>query len=94
MNLSNNTILITGGGSGIGLALAKKLLDLDNRVIICGRNLEKLKAVKQKFPSIGIIRCDVSDEDSVMALVEEIRQKYCDLNFVVNNAGIMRMWNI
>lgn len=48
MNLSNNTILITGGGSGIGLALAKEFIQLNNRVIICGRNLEKLKTAKQE----------------------------------------------
>ena len=94
MNLSNNTILITGGGSGIGLALAKEFFQLNNRVIICGRNLEKLKSVKQQFPSIEIIQCDVSDENSVAALVQEIQQKHSSLNFLINNAGMMRMWNI
>lgn len=94
MNLSGNTILITGGGSGIGLALAKEFIQLNNRVIICGRNLEKLKNAKQKFPSIEIIQCDVSDENSVEALVQAIQEKYPDLNFLVNNAGIMKMWNI
>lgn len=72
----------------------KEFIQLNNRVVICGRNLEKLKAAKQKFPSIQIIQCDVSDEDSVAALVKEIRQKYSDLNFLINNAGVMRMWNI
>ncbi len=94
MNLSNNTILITGGGSGIGLALAKEFILLNNRVIICGRNLEKLKNAKQKFPSIEIIQCDVSDENSVETLVQEIQEKYPNLNFLINNAGIMKMWNI
>ncbi len=94
MNLSNNTILITGGGSGIGLALAKEFIQRDNRVIICGRNLEKLKAVKLKSPSIEIIQCDVSNENSVAALVQKIKQRYSDLNILINNAGIMRMWNV
>ena len=94
VNLSHNTILITGGGSGIGFALAKEFIQLNNRVIICGRNLERLKTAKQKFPSIEIIQCDVSDENSVETLVQEIQEKYPDLNFLVNNAGIMKMWNI
>ena len=94
MNLSNNTILITGGGSGIGFALAKKFIQLNNRVIICGRNLEKLKTAKQKYPSIEIIQCDVSDDHSVETLVQEILETHPNLNFLVNNAGIMKMWNI
>ncbi|MFB9841393.1 SDR family oxidoreductase [Mucilaginibacter ginsenosidivorans] len=94
MDLSNNTILITGGGSGIGFTLAKKFIQLNNRVIICGRNLEKLKAAKQKYPSIEIIQCDVSDEHSVETLVQEILETHPNLNFLVNNAGIMKMWNI
>jgi len=94
VNLSNNTILITGGGSGIGFALAKKFIQLNNRVIICGRNLEKLKTAKQKYPSIEIIQCDVSDDHSVETLVQEILETHPNLNFLVNNAGIMKMWNI
>jgi len=94
VNLSNNTILITGGGSGIGLALAKEFLQLNNKVIICGRNKDRLQAAKQKFPSLTVIQCDVSNEDSVSALLEEIQQKHPRLNFLVNNAGMMRLWNI
>jgi uncharacterized oxidoreductase len=94
VNLSNNTILITGGGSGIGLALVKQFLKNNNTVIIAGRNIEKLKHAKKSHPELEIIQCDVSGHDSVKALVLEIQQKYSDLNFLINNAGIMRMWNI
>ena len=94
MNLSNNTILITGGGSGIGLALAKEFLQLNNKVIICGRNADKLQVAKKKFPSLQAIQCDVSNKDSVSALLEEIQHKYPNLNFLVNNAGVMRLWNV
>jgi uncharacterized oxidoreductase len=94
MNLSNNTILITGGGSGIGFALAKEFLKHGNKIIISGRNIEKLKIARVNFPELEIIQCDISDEDSVKALVEEINKKYPDLNFLINNAGIMRIWNI
>ena len=52
MKQSNNTVLITGGGSGIGLALAKKFMEHDNTVIITGRNLSKLVDVQAEFPKI------------------------------------------
>lgn len=94
MNLNNNTILITGGGSGIGLALANELLRLGNKIIICSRNLEKLRFIKSKIPAIEIIQCDISDEDSVAALVSNVLHRYPDLNFLINNAGVMKMWNI
>ena len=94
MNLSNNTILITGGGSGIGLALAEQFLKHSNKVIITGRDIERLKNAKKNFPALEIIQSDISSEDSVITLVKEIKQKYSDLNFLINNAGIMRMWNI
>lgn len=94
MNLSGNTILITGGGSGIGLALAKEFLQRDNLVIICGRDAGRLHAAKKKFQSLEIIQCDISNEGSVSAMLEKIEQNYPDLNFLVNNAGIMKMWNI
>lgn len=94
MYLTNNTILITGGGSGIGLALAKELLNHGNKIIISGRNLEKLKWAKRQFPELEIIQCDISSEDSVTALVNEVEQKYPDLNGLINNAGIMGSWDI
>jgi uncharacterized oxidoreductase len=94
VNLNNNTILITGGGSGIGLALAVAFLKCGNKIIISGRNIERLKSAKRNFPELEIIQCDISSEASVRALVQEIRQKYPALNFLVNNAGMMRMWNI
>jgi len=94
MNIRNNTILITGGGSGIGLALAKELLALNNTIIICGRNVETLEKAKKETPDLTIIPCDISAEDSVQLLVQEIRQKYPAFNILVNNAGLMKFWNI
>jgi uncharacterized oxidoreductase len=52
MNKSQQIVLITGGSSGIGLALAKKFMENDNTVIITGRNLQKLEAVQRDFPKI------------------------------------------
>lgn len=94
MNIRNNTILITGGGSGIGLALAKELLKLNNTIIICGRNSETLENAKRETPGLHTLSCDVSNEDSVKLLVQKILQKYPTLNVLVNNAGLMRFWNV
>lgn len=65
MNLSNNTILITGGAGGIGLALAEELLKHGNKIIISGRNFEKLRQAQNKFPALEIVQCDISQEDDV-----------------------------
>ena len=64
MKINNNTVLITGGATGIGLALAESLLELGNEVIICGRRKERLIEAQNKHPDIHIKVCDVSDEDS------------------------------
>jgi uncharacterized oxidoreductase len=94
VNVHNNTILITGGGSGIGFALANEFLKHNNKVIITGRNAEKLSTAKKKLPSLEVIQSDISNEDSVQRLVEEVKHNHPGLNFLVNNAGIMRLWNI
>lgn len=89
MKLENDTILITGGSSGIGLELAKKLSLLGNTVIITGRNKEKLEAVKKKYPQINYYQNDICNEDSVKELANNIAVDYPNLNIVINNAGIM-----
>jgi len=88
MELSDNTVFITGGASGIGFALAKGFLNLKNTVIICGRNSDKLKQVKERFPEIHVIRCDVSNEEEVKQAFEFIKNTFGSLNILVNNAGI------
>lgn len=88
MKLSDNTVFITGGASGIGFALAKGFLELKNTVIICGRNSDKLKQVKEGFPEIHVIRCDVTNEEEVKQAFETIENKFGLLNILVNNAGI------
>jgi len=89
MNISNNTIFITGGAAGIGLGLAITLFSLDNQVIICGRNAEKLAEIKAKFPKMETILCDVANESSLSACAELLKVQYPSLNILINNAGIM-----
>ncbi len=90
MNLSSNTVLITGGSSGIGLALAIRFQKAGSKVIICGRNSEKLEEAKKANPGLEIYVCDVSQEAERISLFENITKAYPSLNILVNNAGIMR----
>ena len=88
MQMNGNTILITGGGSGIGLALAKRYVSRGNRVVISGRRGEALAAAKRDAPALETLQGDVSTEAGRLELVEEARTRFPELNVLVNNAGI------
>jgi len=88
MKLTGNKILITGGGSGIGYAMAERFVEEGNTVIICGRREAALKEVVGKIPSIITQRCDLSIESERVNLFEWISREHGDLNVLVNNAGI------
>lgn len=88
--MKDNTILITGGSNGIGLALAERFLKRGNEVIICGRRESKLKEAKEKFPQLHIKHCDVADEKQRTELCEWVIKEFPDLNILINNAGIQR----
>jgi uncharacterized oxidoreductase len=94
MKLTGNTILITGGNGGIGLAFAKKFVELGNEVIITGRKKEKLAAAVNEQPKLHAIESDAGDKRSVIALAKEVKAKYPALNVLFNNAGIMRYKNL
>jgi uncharacterized oxidoreductase len=87
MKTSGNTILITGGGSGIGLELARQFSKLNNRVVICGRNVDKLRAAESMMKNVTGIQCDVTDSSCVDHLFEELELKGLDVNVLINNAG-------
>jgi uncharacterized oxidoreductase len=94
MKLSGNTILITGGSSGIGLELASQLLKLGNTVIITGRDQHKLDDARGRLPEIHALRSDVSDPEAIRQLFDTVIREFPKLNVLVNNAGIMREINL
>jgi uncharacterized oxidoreductase len=88
MNIENKTILVTGGGSGIGLEITKLLSEKGNRVIITGRNEAKLSKAASQFKNVTAIACDVTVEADVLRLVSKIEKDFGDLSVLINNAGV------
>jgi len=89
LKLKDNTILITGGGSGIGLELTKTLLKMGNTIIICGRSEKKLQLAKKHLPQVHIIQCDISDQKQREALFHQVTNEHPGLNILINNAVIV-----
>jgi uncharacterized oxidoreductase len=90
MKLAKRTVLITGGSSGIGLELAKQLLERDNVVIITGRDQDKLDAATRALPCVHTFKSDVSDPEAIAALHDRVIARFPALDTLINNAGIMR----
>ena len=91
MNVNGNTILITGGATGIGFAFAEALVKASNTVIICGRREKRLNEAKEKMPALYTWKCDVTQEADREALFDWISTEFKSLNMLVNNAGIQKM---
>ncbi|WP_336785575.1 SDR family oxidoreductase [Paenibacillus sp. MMO-177] len=94
MQLHSNTILITGGASGIGLELASRLSAMGNTVIVSGRDLAKLDQAKAQYPKLHAIPCDVTDPAAIAELHSIVTAQFPELNVLINNAGLMRKINL
>jgi len=90
MRTTNNTILIVGGTSGIGRALAETFFTRGNKVIIAGRRQTLLDEIANCHPGIYSVRLDVQDAASVARAAEEVRSRFPELNVLIANAGISR----
>ncbi|MEP6949085.1 MAG: SDR family NAD(P)-dependent oxidoreductase [Ginsengibacter sp.] len=94
MNTTNNTVLITGGSAGIGFEIAKLFSATCNKVIITGRDKQKLdNALAQLTNATGIVN-DVSKKEDTEALVARVKKDFPDLNIIVNNAGQAHLYDL
>jgi uncharacterized oxidoreductase len=91
MQMTGNTVLVTGGGTGIGRGLAESFHRLGNQVIIAARRREPLQAVAEANPGMQIWSLDQSDPAGIRRFATELTDRYPELNVVVNNAGIQRV---
>lgn len=90
MKISGNTILLTGGGSGIGRALAQRWHDAGNKVVVAGRRTDTLQETAHGRDGIAVEQLDVDDVDGLRDNVAGILERHPEINVLVNNAGIMR----
>ena len=90
MKLSDNIVLITGGATGIGLALAEAFLAEGSAVVICGRRQSRLEEAKAKHPQLHTKACDVADDTARRDLVAWLEANFPRLNILINNAGLQR----
>ncbi len=91
MRLTGNTILITGGTSGIGRALAEQFHRLGNQVVIAGRRQPLLDEITAANPGMSGMPLDVEDPAAIDVFAGRIREQFSGLNVLINNAGISRM---
>ncbi|MDB6154694.1 MAG: uncharacterized protein JWL90_3147 [Chthoniobacteraceae bacterium] len=94
MKITNNIILITGGGSGIGRALAESFHRLGNQVVISGRGQKALEETTAANPGMKSLSIDMADSASIGKFAERLEAEFPALNVLINNAGIMRPENL
>lgn len=89
MEISNSTIIITGGSSGIGLEMCKQFMDNGNVVIACSRSLDKLEKAKKQLPNLIVYQCDIADENHCRNFTSWIKTNYPKANVLINNAAVV-----
>jgi uncharacterized oxidoreductase len=94
MNLSHNTILLTGGATGIGLALAQRFARAGSQVIICGRRADKLREARQQVPGLHFYECDLAQATDRAELARRVVTDFPALNVLLNNAGIQNRFQL
>ena len=88
INFKNKKILVTGATGGIGKALVQKFVSLEGNVLATGTKTEKLDALKKEFPSINVLKFDISDHSKIEDFIENVSSQLVGLDILVNNAGI------
>jgi uncharacterized oxidoreductase len=91
MKLTGNTIVITGGTSGIGRELVEKLLARGNKVVTCGRRTDRLEELRVQHPGLSVFPCDVTVEAQRKGFAEWVGANHPAANVLVNNAGVQLM---
>src|SRR6516162_4499364 len=91
MKLSGNTILITGGGSGIGRGLAEAFHSEGNQVIVAGRRKNVLDETVAANPGMKAAVLDIESGGAIRSFAEKLKTDFPGLNVVIHNAGIMRL---
>ena len=94
MQLGGNTVLITGGTSGIGWAFAEKFSEAGSKVIVTGRREERLQKIREKYPSIITRSSDVANEKQREELAQWVIQHHPETNILINNAGIQLLTDL
>lgn len=94
METKGKRVLITGGGAGIGLAIAQEFLNQGSRVMICGRTLSTLEKAKDANPKVEIAQCDVTDDEQIIALRDRSESTFGGIDILVNNAAIIHRFNM
>lgn len=93
----NKVAIITGSSQGIGKVLAKELIKLETKVVINGRNAERLVKTEKELLSMGgtvlSVVADVTDENQVKSLIQRTIEQFGQIDFLINNAGISMRGN-
>ncbi|MGB5810266.1 MAG: SDR family NAD(P)-dependent oxidoreductase [Polyangiales bacterium] len=89
MKLSRRTVLITGGGTGIGRCLARRLADKGNEVLICGRRIEALAETAEGYDAIHAFRCDLTNSDEIQRMLAAIVEAGHQVDTLISNAAIL-----